>query len=458
MRHIAAWVAAQFILLRNASCEDVGCSEESVGPAAEIIIQRLNDQAKSQAVHDVLPGVSVTKFDQDHHPVVLYTQYLRIEVDGVANGRARFTHYSSDGKDILSSVARFCSSDEWPLDVESCVNALEPVAVRDASLQASQSEAIEATLSACRSWMLPPHADFGDLAADWATENPACKSSEERSQWRRSLKEELGRRALPPLRDLARLAAADLGSDGHSYDLLFVPLLEGSRLEPLRIMEIGLGASASIHTWRRYLPAAKIHTVELLLQKGCDPCSLDGVPGGVLGWGGNASDTTFLESIVNRVGMGSFDLIIDDGGHVPSGQIRSWQYLFRRALKAGGLYVILDIETSYWSSPRAELYGAPVTAGRGSNGSAIEAFKALADGVNREFFDQTWPASSRDSGSLGLDPCASRDVEMVTFAHNAVALRKTADERPHHARIYPSSGFVSEYIYPPEDGAKDPCG
>jgi hypothetical protein len=66
--------------------------------------------------------------------------------------------------------------------------------------------------------------------------------------------------------------------------------------------------------------------------------------------------------------------------------------------------------------------------------------------VNREFFDQNW------SDSLPLDPCAARQVEHLTFAHNAVALKKKGLEaRQHHTRLYPSHTFVEGYKYPVEE-------
>jgi hypothetical protein len=85
-----------------------------------------------------------------------------------------------------------------------------------------------------------------------------------------------------------------------------------------------------------------------------------------------------------------------DGGHVPKDQVDAFNFLFSRALRPGGVYALLDVETSYWDAPGAELYGRPIAAGRGKPGSAVETFKQLADGVNREFFQPCW-----DTGALG---------------------------------------------------------
>lgn len=118
--------------------------------------------------------------------------------------------------------------------------------------------------------------------------------------------------------------------------------------------------------------------MELLLPNDCLPCD---IAGGVLGWSGDSNDIDFLKLFIDRVG-GQFDIIIDDGGHIPSEQLTTWAYLFKHALKPEGNYIIVDIETSYWNSPSAVVYGKQVSAGIGSNESVIEAFKKLADGVS----------------------------------------------------------------------------
>ena len=45
-----------------------------------------------------------------------------------------------------------------------------------------------------------------------------------------------------------------------------------------------------------------------------------------------------------------YDIIIDDGSHVPQHQITSLACLLP-ALNPGGLYIIENVETSYWCDP-----------------------------------------------------------------------------------------------------------
>lgn len=69
--------------------------------------------------------------------------------------------------------------------------------------------------------------------------------------------------------------------------------------------------------------------------------------------------------------------------------------------------------------------------------------KTINPKVNREFFHQSW------SDSDPLDPCAARQVEHVTFSHNAVSMRKMGTEtRGHHSRVYGSHHYVKDYKHP----------
>ena len=62
---------------------------------------------------------------------------------------------------------------------------------------------------------------------------------------------------------------------------------------------------------------------------------------------GDQSNTTFLSHFLERSG-GNFDVIIDDGSHLPSHQVISFEALWKSVVP-GGQYIVEDIETSYYS-------------------------------------------------------------------------------------------------------------
>jgi hypothetical protein len=162
----------------------------------------------------------------------------------------------------------------------------------------------------------------------------------------------------------------------HNYHRLYEPLLKRYRsvLLPasvhnatqLQMLEIGMKEGASLNLWLSYFKAAKIWSIDIAAAPECQPCPM----GGAFVFGGSQSDVPFLESVIAKTcgssagsssgsagsssgGAGSddacLDFIIDDGGHTPFQQLTSLRTLFPTALKAGGVYVIEDIETSYWT-------------------------------------------------------------------------------------------------------------
>lgn len=65
---------------------------------------------------------------------------------------------------------------------------------------------------------------------------------------------------------------------------------------------------------------------------------------------GDQADTLFLAKFSTEATTdGLFDIIIDDGGHTMDQQMTSLEFLWK-AVKPGGLYVIEDLQTSYWES------------------------------------------------------------------------------------------------------------
>jgi hypothetical protein len=60
-------------------------------------------------------------------------------------------------------------------------------------------------------------------------------------------------------------------------------------------------------------------------------------------------DQSKKETMDKLCAMGPFDIIIDDGSHVPKHMIFSFFSLFKNCLNPGGLFVIEDLETNYWN-------------------------------------------------------------------------------------------------------------
>ncbi len=132
-----------------------------------------------------------------------------------------------------------------------------------------------------------------------------------------------------------------------------------------------------------------------------------------------------------QVGEKDLDLVIDDGSHEPGHQLKTLVKLFPR-VAPGGLYVIEDIETSYWDAQGASIYGYGLRdVGAGRRGSIVTVLKLLAEVVNQRYavkdYDKTFNVID-----VGVDP----DVAWVMFAQNMVVIRKKdAEDRAYEVPI-----------------------
>jgi len=127
------------------------------------------------------------------------------------------------------------------------------------------------------------------------------------------------------------------------YEKLFSSLAD----KPLRILEIGVYNGGSIKMWTKYF-----RNYSLFVGLDIDPrCAEHTCPDkNIHVIIGSQDDEDLLEKTGKD--FGPFDIIIDDGSHINSHMIKTFNSLFSRHLKEGGLYVVEDVHTSYWKSYR----------------------------------------------------------------------------------------------------------
>jgi hypothetical protein len=204
----------------------------------------------------------------------------------------------------------------------------------------------------------------------------------------------------------------------HRYDQVYGRALAAfASAGPFAMLEIGFGQGNSIGFWHALFPEVFHYCLDLDHGDWTDArtCVL-------------RVDQSRPGDLERAIAMVShpISLIVDDGSHRPDHQLLSFSMLFQDLLQPGGLYIIEDIETSYWR--RGYLYGNEFSHGLGERHSAVEAFKVVADLVNRRFLD---PADLNWLyGSLldvGIDPGAANLVETVAFGRNAILIHKRFD-------------------------------
>jgi hypothetical protein len=69
---------------------------------------------------------------------------------------------------------------------------------------------------------------------------------------------------------------------------------------------------------------------------------------------GSQTDAAFLRQLAAEAG-GGFDIVLDDGSHVNSHMISTFETLYLDHVKAGGVYIVEDVHTSYMKSHGGEL-------------------------------------------------------------------------------------------------------
>ena len=124
--------------------------------------------------------------------------------------------------------------------------------------------------------------------------------------------------------------------------------LSSFRQSPVRFLEIGVANGGSFEVWRRYFgQAARLHGLDISRSEGTAQV-LAGVQTAL--HIGDQKDRSLLMAIVAQ--MGGLDVVIDDGSHVSSDQIATFEILYP-LLSPGGVYICEDTHTSYFSDARA---------------------------------------------------------------------------------------------------------
>jgi len=193
------------------------------------------------------------------------------------------------------------------------------------------------------------------------------------------------------------------------YDIFLVPLINKN----ITLLEIGVDASRSLKMWNDMFKNGKIYGMDINLEFKH--------PRGEV-YKGDQSNKKDLRKVYKLIK--SADVIIDDGSHVPEHQLLSFNYLFNKLLNYGGIYIIEDIETSYWGD--SDLYGYKVKAGYDKENNMVKIFKNIVDIVNREFL------TDENKKKVLKSPIKSKNLKYfssITFGYNCIIIKKmTADE------------------------------
>jgi hypothetical protein len=202
----------------------------------------------------------------------------------------------------------------------------------------------------------------------------------------------------------------------HGYNYFYPQYIERFRNDSFKFLEIGYGNGTSLPVWLEYFPKADITiadiNVELVHSDRCRVVKCD------------QSKISDLSELCGS--LGSAKVIIDDGSHNPIHQIQSFDYLFKNLLEEGGVYIIEDIEVSYWH-PQSTLYGY-----KSGSFNLVEHFKRYQEMINSEFTGVT----------------NELDISTITFAQNSIIITKrTKKEKDYFNRGYRFHGCINDICH-----------
>ena len=191
----------------------------------------------------------------------------------------------------------------------------------------------------------------------------------------------------------------------HFYTPIYEQWFASLRYKPVRLLEIGVGGydrprvgGNSLRMWKRYFKQGSITGIDLYVKSALQEDRIHIVKG-------DQCDALFLQEVTKT--HGPFDIIIDDGSHVQSHIIASFEALFP-LLPSGGIYVIEDTQTSYW--PKFE----GSTEEMNIIPSAMNYFIQRVHAINRsEWLDEAKPVDIPDQG-----------IGSIAFYHNLIFVVK----------------------------------
>jgi hypothetical protein len=190
------------------------------------------------------------------------------------------------------------------------------------------------------------------------------------------------------------------------------------------ILEIGIHESNSIPIWNLYFDVPEIHGIDIKSKTS----ELKNVFLHQVDQSSGLQLEEFSKEKINK-----FQIIIDDGSHVPSHQAITIKKLWK-TLKDGGIYIIEDIETSYWG--KSSSYGYKFNS---KSFSLISELLKSIPFINNEFTQKNNNDVAQELKKI------FNEIEMISFAYNCVIIiKKNKDFNEYYNREYAAKKNINK--------------
>lgn len=219
----------------------------------------------------------------------------------------------------------------------------------------------------------------------------------------------------------------------HGYHRFYDKFLKSYRHEEnMGMIEIGIDQYKSLYMWLDYFPKAFIYGIDI-------DKSLRGDR--YLVYKADQNDIFELNKLKYLIDISNRNIlfICDDGSHFPVHIYNTFNFMFKNILKEGGIYIIEDIETSYWK--KGSCYGNNFEYGYHHKQSVIEVFKMIIDDINGEFLN----TEEKNMQKINvIDEDVKSMISTITFCHNSIIIvKKTDDENKYLNRKYRFESFIA---------------
>lgn len=197
------------------------------------------------------------------------------------------------------------------------------------------------------------------------------------------------------------------------YLRIYDELFSGRRADPCRLLEIGIQNGGSLEIWAKYFENAR-HIVGCDIDPACKALSFDDSRIRAVVADVNSPEAMAQISAISE----EFDIIIDDGSHIPRDVVASYLQYFPR-LSPGGLYITEDVHCDYYASHYGGILE-PFT--------VTNFFVCLVKLINRAHWrDQLAPSVfASDFFPKGPLPAFIKEdwIESITFFDSMIVVRR----------------------------------
>jgi hypothetical protein len=216
------------------------------------------------------------------------------------------------------------------------------------------------------------------------------------------------------------------GHKWSQYFSIYREVFDSLTSSPQRILEIGVYRGASLDLWKRYFSHPDTSIVGIDIDPACTQFDAPNEKKHVRI--GSQNDAKFISRVVAE--FGPFDLIIDDGSHISSDVIGSFNYLFASGLKDSGIYFVEDLHAGYW------------TGWRDSRKSFLDLCAELVEHMHAHYRipepgNKFFNARPSDNEMISIKvPKITTMIKEIRFFDSIVAIYKTRQEYvPYYLRM-----------------------